>query len=114
MTFTVLDQAKLGSLLGHESVARLLGHEHATSLEDAAHLQAGDSITFGLPEGVQVDNIDSVGFALIAEHPMALELAGVILLMAMLGAVVLARKQVEIGEAEKSSQADLLGGGGVI
>jgi len=77
-------------------------------------LGAGDSITFALPDSVILTNIDAVGFALIAEHPMALELAGIILLMAMLGAVVLARKQVEIGDEEKSSQADILGGGGVI
>ena len=46
--------------------------------------------------------------ALVAEHPMALELAGIILLMAMLGAVVLARKQIEIGEDEKAERARMI------
>ena len=61
-----------------------------------------------LPDDLVASNIDKVGWALIAEHPMALELAGIILLMAMLGAVVLARKQIEIGEAEKSEAAERL------
>jgi NADH-quinone oxidoreductase subunit J len=63
-----------------------------------------------LPESVRVTNAEGVGFTLIALHPMALELAGVILLMAMLGAVVLARKQIEIGEEEKLEQARRLAG----
>lgn len=62
-------------------------------------------VSLALPESVQTTNIDEIGWALIAEHPMALELAGVILLMAMLGAVVLARKQIELGEAEKEQAA---------
>ncbi len=58
-------------------------------------------INIFLPADIAITNIDRIGWALIAGHPMALELAGVILLMAMLGAVVLARKQIEIGESEK-------------
>lgn len=64
------------------------------------------------PEGVEITNTDGVGWALVAEHPMALELAGIILLMAMLGAVVLARKQIELGEDEKAERARLLAGHG--
>lgn len=62
-------------------------------------------VPVGFPPDVSVDNIELVGFALVARHPMALELAGVILTMAMLGAVVLARKQVDLGEAEKAAAA---------
>ncbi|MFG0258167.1 MAG: NADH-quinone oxidoreductase subunit J, partial [Phycisphaerales bacterium JB043] len=54
-----------------------------------------------LPESVRVQNLERVGHALVAQHPMALELAGVILLLAMVGAVVLARKQIELNEEEK-------------
>lgn len=65
----------------------------------------GSEVVVRLPPELRAENLDGVGFTLIAEHPMALELAGVILLMAMLGAVVLARKQIEIGEAEKAAAA---------
>lgn len=53
-----------------------------------------------LPHSMLPDNIHRVGLSLVARFPASLELAGVILLMAMLGAVVLARRQVELGEDE--------------
>lgn len=58
-----------------------------------------------LPGGLRVNNLERVGMALIARHPLALELAGVILLLALVGAVVLARKQIEIGEEERLEAA---------
>lgn len=51
------------------------------------------------PPGLAAENIEQVGFALLSQHPLAIELAGVILLLALVGAVILARKQVEAGEA---------------
>lgn len=71
----------------------------------------GNAVTITLPDELRFENIDGVGYTLIAGHPMALELAGVILLMAMLGAVVLARKQIEIGEDEKIAQEAALAEG---
>jgi NADH-quinone oxidoreductase subunit J len=65
----------------------------------------GSEVVVRLPDDLRAENLDGVGFTLIAEHPMALELAGIILLMAMLGAVVLARKQIEMSEAEKAAAA---------
>lgn len=53
------------------------------------------------PKDLQLTNVEGVGFALLADHPGAIEIAGVILLMAMLGAVVLARKKVELDEAHR-------------
>jgi len=53
-----------------------------------------------LPEDAVPQNIQRVGLALVADFPVSLELAGVILLMAMFGAVVLARRQIELGEME--------------
>ena len=44
---------------------------------------------------------------LVASFPISLELAGVILLMAMYGAVVLARRQIELGEDERREAAGL-------
>lgn len=58
-----------------------------------------------VPPGLAPRNVESVGFNLLAEHPGSIEIAGVILLMAMLGAVVLSRKQVELDEELKKKQA---------
>ncbi|MBM4112573.1 MAG: hypothetical protein FJ253_04235 [Phycisphaerae bacterium] len=52
-------------------------------------------------------NTREVGFSLVADFPVSLELAGVILLMAMFGAVVLARKQIELGEDERREAAGM-------
>jgi len=59
-----------------------------------------------IPETAHAVNLEAVGFALLAEHPLALELAGVILLMALVGAVVIARKQIEYGEAATEAAAE--------
>lgn len=66
--------------------------------------------TIAWPEGLDARNIEGVGMTLIGRHPGTIEIAGVILLMAMLGAVVLSRKQVQLDEAEKSRQARTLAG----
>jgi NADH-quinone oxidoreductase subunit J len=62
-----------------------------------------------------VTNIEGVAFSLLRDHPGSIEIAGVILLMAMLGAVVLARKQVQLDEEAKARHAaqltDESGGG---
>lgn len=52
-------------------------------------------------------NTRLVGMALVAAYPASLELAGVVLLMAMFGAVVLARRQIELGEDERREAAGL-------
>ena len=43
-------------------------------------------------------NTQFVGWDLVGRFPASLELAGVILLLAMFGAVILARRQIEHGE----------------
>jgi len=70
-------------------------------LEDAG----GGQRTVALPEDVHQSNIEGVGFELLGAHPGAIEMAGIILLMAMLGAVVLARKHAELDEAAKLDEA---------
>ena len=52
-------------------------------------------------------NTQRLGLALVLGFPGGLELAGIILLMAMYGAVVLARKQIELGEDERRELAGL-------
>lgn len=110
LRLTLTDGAKLKELAGRVDVAELLPAAVLESVK-AGQVPAGP-VELRLPDSLQVDNIDGIGFALIAEHPMALELAGVILLMAMLGAVVLARKQIEQSEDAKAAAARLAAGGG--
>ncbi len=61
------------------------------------------------PEDLAGDNLDRLGFNLLNDHPMMIEVAGIILLMAMLGATVLARKHTELEEDLKAAQARKLG-----
>jgi NADH-quinone oxidoreductase subunit J len=53
------------------------------------------------PKDLALANIEGVGFVLLRDHPGSIEIAGVILLMAMLGAVVLAQKKVELDDQAK-------------
>jgi NADH-quinone oxidoreductase subunit J len=52
-------------------------------------------VSVRFPEELRAANIELIGFALLREHPLSIELAGVVLLLAMVGAVILARKQIE-------------------
>ena len=61
--------------------------------------------TVSWPEGLAISNPEGVGWELIKAHPGAIEIAGVILLMAMLGATVLARKQIQLDEDAKRDMA---------
>lgn len=60
-----------------------------------------------LPADLRVTNVDSVGVSLLSEFPVSLEVAGVILMLAMLGAVVLARKE---GSGESRELQSLIAG----
>lgn len=57
------------------------------------------------PDDLSARNVESLAFDFLNRHPGSIEIAGVILLMAMLGAVVLSRRQVEIDEEAKARQA---------
>lgn len=61
------------------------------------------------PADLEANNLDRLGYNLLNDHPMMIEVAGIILLMAMLGATVLARKHVELEEDLKAAQARKLG-----
>lgn len=60
-----------------------------------------------LPASAIPTNSQVVGWALVAQFPVSLEVAGVILLMAMFGAVVLARRQIDLSEDERRVAAGL-------
>lgn len=65
-----------------------------------------------MPDGLELSNVEGLGFSLLEDHPGSIEIAGVILLMAMLGAVVLSRKQVEHDEELKRRRAHQLADAG--
>jgi NADH-quinone oxidoreductase subunit J len=74
------------------------------SLKDAIQVRDG-TILFEDADGVSIPltppgNTSHVSWSLVASFPASLELAGVILLMAMFGAVVLARREIKHAEAE--------------
>lgn len=77
------------------------------------HSIEGDR-TVPIPPEIQVGNVEAIGFDLLNEHPGTIEIAGVILLMAMLGATVLSRKQVEFEEEAKLRQAQALAASGQV
>ena len=53
------------------------------------------------------DNGRQIGVDLVSKFPAGLEIAGVVLLMALFGAVILARKQIELGEDERRGLAGM-------
>lgn len=81
-----------------------------TDLEHLVVERDGPDALLRLPDTFVVQDIERVGFSLVGEHPLGLELAGIILLMAMLGAVVLARKQMELEDEKKIHAVARLGG----
>lgn len=64
-----------------------------------------DRVGMHWPADLQLTNIEDVGFNLLEDHPGSIEIAGVILLMAMLASVVLARRKVQEDEDDKMEQA---------
>jgi len=58
-----------------------------------------------LPPDLAPTNTEGLAFNLLRDYPGTIEIAGVILLMAMLGAVVLARKFAQIDEEAKAVAA---------
>ncbi len=67
----------------------------------------GTVVNMAVDTAGKIDNTQMVGLDLVARYPASLELAGIILLMAMFGAVVLARRQIEFGEDEVRDAAGL-------
>ena len=103
---------------GQPALFNRLDGQGAVFIVDSA-ASAGGNGEISLPDSAMPQNIQRVGWALVHQYPASLELAGVILLMAMFGAVVLAQRQIELSEEEKrlaaqSHQAtqDAVNGGG--
>ncbi|HYD00983.1 MAG TPA: NADH-quinone oxidoreductase subunit J [Phycisphaerales bacterium] len=86
--------------------------EQATQLYQSGFIKVVgvDGVTRDVPRDkwapvLTLSNTEGLGFELMERNPGAIEIAGVILLMAMLGAVILARKKVEMDEAAKAVAA---------
>lgn len=77
-----------------------------TNRDRTAVIAKGDrSIELDWPADLQLSNVEAVGFNMLRRHPGSIEIAGVILLMAMLGSVVLARRKAQEDEDDKLDQA---------
>lgn len=60
-----------------------------------------------IPFDAMPTNIQLVGLGLVEKFPVSLEMAGIILLLAMFGAAVLSRRQIELSEEELRQAAGL-------
>ncbi|MBI1337203.1 MAG: hypothetical protein GC164_09610 [Phycisphaera sp.] len=69
-------------------IASTLTDRPAKKIEDRLGADATDRTQ-------HLDNIERIGLDLFTSHPLGLELAGVILLVSLVGAVVIARQRVE-------------------
>jgi len=81
--------------------------DDAGTASTMARLEDGSEVRVELLPESEPTNTSQVGLSLVADFPVSLELAGVILLMAMFGAVVLARRQIELGEDEARAAAGM-------
>lgn len=84
------------SFAAGDPTVRLVGD---TAYVDVIMTGSPEPVTVEAPLSALPENVERVGLALVAEFPVSLELAGVILLMAMYGAVIFARRQSEMSEA---------------
>ena len=70
---------------------------------DGAFVRSQDGSVLRLDDQFLPRNTQRVGWSLVHDFPINLELAGVILLMAMFGAIVLARRAIDMGEEDKDA-----------
>ena len=68
---------------------------------DGAFIVSQDGEVLLLDASVLPTNTQMVGWSLVNDFPVTIELAGVILLMAMFGAAVLARRAIELTDRDK-------------
>ncbi|MEI6877876.1 MAG: NADH-quinone oxidoreductase subunit J [Planctomycetota bacterium] len=108
----LLEQARRTDSTVTAVIARKDGQMIAVQTDHSAiiSVQRADQMTpsdLTLAPSLLPDNTSRVGMALVTRFPVSLELAGIILLMAMFGAVVLARKQTDIADDDRRALAGL-------
>ncbi len=103
-----IGEAEVELALDAEKHPRLdVSEDGLTATVFVVSADSGTETPVELPDAAKPENVQSVGIALIEDFPVSLEVAGVILLMAMFGAVVLARRQIELTEDEKRTAAGM-------
>jgi NADH-quinone oxidoreductase subunit J len=88
------DEQVIARHLTDRPAAQMIDRYAADGIEPPANLVADTQ---------QLDNVERVGMDLFENHPLGLELAGVILLVSLVGAVVIARKRNDPEAAEPSA-----------
>ena len=58
------------------------------------------------PAGTSLANVERIGLDLFQAHPLAIELAGVILLLALVGAVVIAKTQIHDEDEDEDAEQE--------
>jgi len=91
------DQQIIASTLTHRGQQRLAEQFSAATPSELTRINAMS----GASE--QLTNVERVGLDLFQSHPLGLELAGVILLVALVGAVVIAKTHVPPGPGSEDS-----------
>ncbi len=79
-----------GELIASTLADRDEGGQHRYATPAASEANDGD----GEAAAARLTNVERIGLDLFQGHPLAIELAGVILLLALVGAIVIARTQV--------------------
>ena len=103
----VIERLAPGASIQADDQGRAVYLRDGRAFVDVLEPDANQLTTIELPADAMPENVQRVGWALVGKFPVSLELAGVILLMALFGAVVLARRQIELGEDEKREAAGL-------
>lgn len=85
------DRQVIGSVLTHRPAQRLGQHVAA---------QGNATLPAAMADPDHLSNTERVGLDLFRSHPLGLELAGVTLLVSLVGAVVIARVRVDTVESE--------------
>lgn len=77
--------------------------------EPAVDLPAQEQLASAMRADMALSNGERIGVDLFMSHPLGLELAGIILLVSLIGAVVIARRQVEEDEVRTVAAPDPTG-----
>lgn len=99
LTPNIMAQASSDELI----IEKVLTNRAAQRVLDRIGGQGEATVSQTFARTDQLDNTERVGLDLFEGHPLGLELAGVILLMSLAGAVVIARTRVEASQPQEKS-----------
>ncbi len=102
----IVDEIEPGAVPVFEDGEAVVIIDETPHVRIASDDEAGTRL-IEIPFDAMPSNIQQVGLALVAKFPVSLELAGIILLLAMFGAAVLSRRQIELSEDELRQAAGM-------